>query len=97
LITQTCAFTRLGEHITNLFPLPVGDGTHHDGGPKDPRIGVIKVSAKTATYAVSRKNAISRAADFAQSTITGNSPTANKLREISEEIATWRASNALVQ
>jgi len=75
----------------------LGDGVH-DGGPKDPRIGIIKVSTKTATYAVSRKNAISRAADFAQSTITGNSPAVNKLREISEEeISTWRASNALVQ
>lgn len=32
----------------------------HDGGPEDPRIGIIKITAKTATYAVSRSNALSR-------------------------------------
>lgn len=37
----------------------LGDGKH-DGSENDPRIGVIKITAKTATYAVSRSNAISR-------------------------------------
>ena len=35
------------------------DGTH-DGSENDPRIGVIKITAKTATYAISRSNPISR-------------------------------------
>ncbi|TVY32306.1 Protein bli-3 [Lachnellula subtilissima] len=75
----------------------LGDGKH-DGGPQDPRIGVIKVTTKTATYAVSRKNAISRVAEVAQGVITGNAASVNKLREISEEdVLTWRASNKLVQ
>lgn len=32
----------------------------HDGGPEDPRIGLIKINTKTATYAINRSNAISR-------------------------------------
>lgn len=75
----------------------LGDGKH-DGGPEDPRIGVIRVEAKTATYAVVRKNAISRAAEMAQGVVTGKAPAVNKLRELSEqEIETWRSSNKMVQ
>jgi hypothetical protein len=70
----------------------------HDGGPEDPRIGVIKVQAKTATYAISRKNALGRAVGMAQGIVTGNVAAVNKLRELSEEdIITWRASNTMVQ
>ncbi|TVY56794.1 Protein bli-3 [Lachnellula suecica] len=76
---------------------PVGDGKH-DGGPSDPRIGIIKVSTQTATYAISRKTAISRVADMAQGALTGNAPAVNKLREISaEEVTRWRSSNAMVE
>jgi len=75
----------------------LGDGKH-DGGPEDPRIGVIKVEAKTITYAISRKGAVSRVAEFAQGVVTGNAPSVNKLRELTEqEIITWRESNRLVQ
>jgi len=74
----------------------LGDGTH-DGSAKDPRIGIIKVSTKTATYAVSRKTAISRAAEMAQGVITGNAAQVNKLREIDEEeVQRWRTSTGLV-
>ncbi len=74
----------------------LGDGKH-DGGPNDPRIGVIRVAAKTVTYAVVRKNAISRAAEIAQGVVTGKAPEVNKLREITEqEIETWRSSNKMV-
>merc|ERR1712098_677055 len=41
----------------------LGDGKH-DGSENDPRIGVIRVEAVTATYAVVRKNAVSRAAEM---------------------------------
>jgi hypothetical protein len=75
----------------------LGDGKH-DGGPEDPRIGVIQVKTKTATYAVTRKSAVSRMADLAQGVITGNAPSVNKLREISEEeVETWRSSKEMVQ
>jgi len=75
----------------------LGDGKH-DGGPEDPRIGVIQVKTKTATYAVVRKNAASRVADIAQGVVTGNAPTPNKLREITEgEVETWRTSSKMVQ
>ena len=62
----------------------LGDGKH-DGGPEDPRIGVIKVSAVTATYAITRKNFVSRAMDVGKGIVTGESPAVNKLRELSEE------------
>ena len=69
----------------------LGDGTH-DGSENDPRIGVIKVEAKTATYAISRGNAISRGIEMVQGVITGNAAQVNKLREISEsEISSWRS------
>jgi hypothetical protein len=75
----------------------LGDGKY-DGGPEDPRIGVIRVTAKTATYAITRKNAISRGVEMAQGVVTGKAPAVNKLREISEqEIETWRSSNKMVQ
>jgi len=75
----------------------LGDGTH-DGGPKDPRIGIIKVETKTATYAVVRKNALSRAAEIAQGMVTGKAASVNKLREITEqEVATWRSSAKMVE
>jgi len=74
----------------------LGDGKH-DGGPEDPRIGVIKVEANTATYALVRKSAVSRAAEVAQGMFTGKTAEVNKLREISEqEIETWRSSNKMV-
>lgn len=75
----------------------LGDGKH-TGGPEDPRIGVIRVEAKTATYAVSRKNAIGRVAELAQGVVTGSAPAVNKLRELTEQdILTWRSSHKMVQ
>ncbi|CZS97279.1 related to BLI-3 blue-light-inducible Bli-3 protein [Rhynchosporium agropyri] len=74
----------------------LGDGKH-DGSADDPRIGVIRVKAITATYALVRKSAVSRAAELAQGVITGKAPSVNKLRELSEqEIKTWRSSNEMV-
>ncbi|KAH8597174.1 hypothetical protein B0O99DRAFT_592921 [Bisporella sp. PMI_857] len=70
----------------------------HDGGPEDPRIGIIKVETKTATYAVVRKNAVSRGVEIAQGVVTGKTASVNKLREISEqEVATWRSSAKMVE
>ena len=71
----------------------LGDGTH-DGSENDPRIGVIKVEAKTATYAIARGTMLGRAAEMAQGVITGNAAQVNKLREIDEnEISQWRSSH----
>lgn len=75
----------------------LGDGTHN-GGPEDPRVGIIRVQAKSATYSISRKNAFSKAVEVAQGTVTGIVPSINKIRELSEkDIMTWRASNEMVQ
>jgi general stress protein 26 len=69
----------------------LGDGKH-DGSANDPRIGIIRVKTKTATYSISSKNYLGRVADIAQGTITGKPPQVNKLREISEkEVNDWRA------
>ncbi|KAI4094455.1 MAG: hypothetical protein LQ344_002204 [Seirophora lacunosa] len=62
----------------------LGDGKH-DGGPEDPRIGVIKITAQTATYAISEGNFVSRQFQVAKGTVTGQAPNVNKLREITEE------------
>jgi len=75
----------------------LGDGTH-TGGPDDPRLGVIRVQTKTATYAVSRKNVVGRLAEVAQGVVKGASPAVNKLRELTEQdILTWRSSYKMVQ
>ena len=57
----------------------------HDGGPEDPRIGVIKVTAKTATYALATRTMLGRATEIAKGIVTGSSPNVNKLRELTEE------------
>ena len=75
----------------------LGDGKH-DGGPEDPRIGIIRVEAKTATYAVSKSTVVGRAAEIAKGVVTGSTASVNKLREISEQdILTWRSSQKMVQ
>ncbi|KAL9623492.1 MAG: hypothetical protein Q9160_002172 [Pyrenula sp. 1 TL-2023] len=71
----------------------LGDGKH-DGGPNDPRIGVIKVSMVTATYAISRGNFVTRGIDMVAGAVKGEAPQVNKLREISEaEVKSWRSKN----
>jgi len=75
----------------------LGDGKHN-GGPEDPRIGVIRVKTNTATYAIVRKNAMARGVELAQGLVTGKAPAVNKLREISEsEVEMWRTSNRMVE
>ena len=61
----------------------LGDGTH-DGGPEDPRIGLIKVKGQTAQYAVSRKNILTSAVEIAKGVVTGEVPQTNKMRFLSE-------------
>ncbi|KAK5169119.1 uncharacterized protein LTR77_006428 [Saxophila tyrrhenica] len=61
----------------------LGDGTH-DGGPEDPRIGLIKITSETAQYAVSGKTMIGSAIEVAKGVMTGEAPAVNKLRHLSE-------------
>jgi len=69
----------------------LGDGKH-DGGPEDPRICVIKVTAKTAQYAISNRTAIGGFTEFAKGVVTGEAPQVNKLRHLSEEeLSQWRS------
>lgn len=62
----------------------LGDGKH-DGGPEDPRIGVIRVTTRTATYAVAEGTVLGRGAEIVKGALTGEAPKVNKLREINEE------------
>lgn len=69
----------------------LGDGKH-DGGPDDPRIGIIRVKASTAQYAVSRKGVIGSFVELAKGVASGESPAVNKLRQISEaEVKQWKS------
>ena len=69
----------------------LGDGKH-DGGPTDPRIGIIRVKARTVQYATSRGTAIGGLVEVAKGMVTGEAPSVNKLRHISEaEIQQWKA------
>lgn len=68
----------------------LGDGIH-DGGPDDPRVGLIKVKAITAQYAISKRTAIGGLAEYAKGIVTGDSPSVHKLRYLSEEeLQQWR-------
>lgn len=62
----------------------LGDGKH-DGGPEDPRIGIIKVNAKTATYAVADRSAVARGFEVAKGMVTGEAPNVQKLRELNTD------------
>ncbi|KAF9696303.1 hypothetical protein EKO04_005331 [Ascochyta lentis] len=69
----------------------LGDGKH-DGGPEDPRIAVIRVKAKTAQYAVSRRTAVGGFVELAKGIATGEAPSVNKLRHLDEaEISQWKS------
>ncbi|KAH3919900.1 hypothetical protein HBI56_032430 [Parastagonospora nodorum] len=69
----------------------LGDGKH-DGGPEDPRIGIIRVKVSTAQYATSKKTQIGGFIELAKGVATGESPSVNKLRHISEaEVQQWKS------
>ena len=69
----------------------MGDGTH-DGGPDDPRICVIRVKASTAQYAISKKTILGGVYELAKGVATGEAPSVNKIRHISEEeVKQWKA------
>lgn len=61
----------------------LGDGVH-DGGPNDPRIGIIRLEAKLVTYAVARKGMVERAYESVKGAATGDVPEINSLRELRE-------------
>lgn len=69
----------------------LGDGKH-DGGPDDPRICVIKVKTTTAQYAISKRTMIGGVVELAKGIATGEAPSVNKIRHISEdEVKEWKS------
>lgn len=61
----------------------MGDGVR-DGGPSDPRIGIIKVKSVTAQYAVSRRTTVGGLLEVAKGALTGDVAQVMKLRHLSE-------------
>lgn len=69
----------------------LGDGVH-DASENDPRIGIVRLDAETATYALSSKGQIMQAVEVAQSALRGKPAEVNRLRHVSEaEFKAWRA------
>ena len=62
----------------------LGDGVH-DGGPNDPRIGLIRLEARISTYLIARKGIVGTATETIKSAVKGNVPQINSIRELSEE------------
>lgn len=62
----------------------LGDGVH-TGGPEDPRIGLIKLEAKLATYLLSKKGMLGRTAETVKGAVSGDIPDINVIRELSKE------------
>ena len=62
----------------------LGDGVH-DGGPNDPRIGVIKLEAKFVIYSLSRRGVVGHAVETVKSAVKGEVPVVNSIRELSTE------------
>lgn len=62
----------------------LGDGVH-DGGPEDPRIAIIRVKARTATYALAVGTSVGRGVEIVKGALTGQAADVNKLRELSEK------------
>lgn len=73
----------------------LGDGVH-DGGPEDPRIGVIRVRTNTATYAIARRGGRWGVEEQVRrgelgGEMEGETPQVTRLREVNEqEIERWR-------
>ncbi|KAI9040814.1 blue light-inducible protein Bli-3 [Aspergillus affinis] len=71
----------------------LGDGVH-DGSPNDPRIGVIRLEAKTVTHMAARKGLLGRTVTTLKGAATGDVPAINSLREFTkEELEEWRRTH----
>jgi general stress protein 26 len=82
------------KHYSPTLKAWVGDLNDgiHDGGPEDPRIGIIRVKVSTAQYAVSRRTQLGGMVEVVKGIATGEAASVNKLRHLSEkEIQQYRA------
>ncbi|OQN97003.1 hypothetical protein B0A48_16977 [Cryoendolithus antarcticus] len=69
----------------------LGDGKH-DGGPEDPRIGIIKIKSNTIQYSANGATMVGQAIEVAKGMVTGQTANVNKLRHIEEsELQQWRS------
>ncbi|KHN96140.1 protein bli-3 [Metarhizium album ARSEF 1941] len=90
IITDRDAIKKYYSPVLKAWLGDLGDGVH-DASENDPRIGIVKIAAETATYALSAKGQIMQAVEVAQSTLTGKPAVVNSLRHVSEEeFKAWR-------
>ena len=61
----------------------LGDGVH-DGGPGDPRIGIIQLQSKLVTYVLPKRGLAGRAVQEVKGAVTGDVPEINSIREIGQ-------------
>ena len=59
-----------------------GDGVH-DGGPDDPRIGIIRIKPHTVTYAIQTSTQLGKIFGIAKGVITGEVPAFQDIVELS--------------
>ena len=62
----------------------LGDGVR-DGGPDDPRIGVIRVRSDLVTYGVTDRTILGRAFEVARGVVTGETPGFMKVKDVTRE------------
>jgi len=70
-----------------------GDGIHN-GGPSDPRLALLAVSATDVVYGIQDKvNSLTKAFNIAKGALTGEVPHVQSMREVStSELNTARTS-----
>ncbi|BFZ54998.1 hypothetical protein PYCC9005_002036 [Savitreella phatthalungensis] len=61
-----------------------GDGVH-DGGPEDPRIGIIRVKSHTVTFAIQTSTQIGKIYGIAKGIVTGEVPQFQEIVELSSD------------
>lgn len=61
----------------------LGDGVH-DGGPQDPRIGVIRLESKLATYSLAKRGVFGQAVESAKGVAKGDVPDISSIRELTQ-------------
>lgn len=79
--------SRVKEHYSPHLKVWLGDlgDGKHDGGPDDPRIGLITISSETASYCISKKTLVGSVVEMAKSAATGEAASINKLTYITEK------------
>lgn len=90
-IAGTATTSNSDPRIKEIYSKPLaawfgdlGDGKH-DGGPEDPRLAIIEVKSKYATYYKKEVGTLGFAKEIGMATLTGKVAKTGVLRELSEQ------------